>query len=785
VRDAGGIGVGGIGVEFVPVLGSGFASPPIAPTDAAGTANAIWPLGPEAGAAQRLEARVSGLAPAVAAVEVAPLLCDAVGLEAAAAQNIQCAEDSKVYPIPEPACAAPLSELKLEIRGTAQHSAFGSATGTLRCANVEIPLDPLLGGASTAVTVVWREGAPAIVSVGGAIAGTATVTVHPDLAPGTVSLRAAACGADNFHYGRITVDELRMWGDGAYQPRRAPRLEIASGNGQAGATGTPLSAPLVVRVVDGSGDPLPGQTVEFVVVDGLGDVSPSRATSRADGTVAATWTLGWGGGPQTVLARVVEPSTGFTYSRVVFNATAEFEVGLEIASGDDQLGRTGAPLSAPLVVRVTDVLGNPAPGREVVFRVMDRSGGTVSPELTTSGPDGTVEATWTLGWVTGPQAAQAWSDEAGYAAGTVTFHATAEADYAGKCGRDLQGETVTLLATGSVLVVGGTDGCGPLSSSRTYDPLTDSWATAPAMAAPRSWHSATLLPSGDVLVAGGNDSGPYAPGATGTLATALLYRPGVGEWIAAGAMGTARWVHRATILLTGEVLVVGGVEDPPLSTPTAELFDPASGTWRATGSPVRSTGDFSMTLLDSGKVLAAGGDLADPDGVNRLIASAELYDPGTGTWTETGSMASPRRGHTATLLADGRVLVAGGDAGAFNAVSASAEVYDPVTGRWTVTGALSEPRWMSPAVLLPTGKVLAWGGFSAASSPLLTAELYDPGTGSWTLTGSQLASTSHGGAALLPTGRVLSFAATSEVYDPLTGAWTSAAPIPVVRDTLP
>jgi len=166
---------------------------------------------------------------------------------------------------------------------------------------------------------------------------------------------------------------------------------------------------------------------------------------------------------------------------------------------------------------------------------------------------------------------------------------------------------------------------------------------------------------------------------------------------------------------------------------SAELYDPASGSWVATGSMLSERRGFTLTLLPNGTVLAAGGF-----GTNLTVSTAELYDPARGIWTPTDSLQTRRASHTATLLPDGRVLVVGGNSLTsaeeisvpFDPVLASAEIYDPTTGIWTPTGYMGQPRQHHTATLLTNGKVLVAGGDSYFGGVLpTTAEVYDPDTG--------------------------------------------------------
>ena len=168
--------------------------------------------------------------------------------------------------------------------------------------------------------------------------------------------------------------------------------------------------------------------------------------------------------------------------------------------------------------------------------------------------------------------------------------------------------------------------------------------------------------------------------------------------------------HTATLLPNGKVLVAGGYDGNSVALASAELYDPASGTWTATGSLATARDGHTATLLPNGKVLVAGG----LDSSQVAFASAELYDPASGTWTATGSLATARYIHTATLLPNGKVLVAGGLTAA--ALLASAELYDPASGTWTATGSLATARYSHTATLLPNGKVLVAGGSDDSSS---------------------------------------------------------------------
>src|SRR5262249_6464354 len=145
------------------------------------------------------------------------------------------------------------------------------------------------------------------------------------------------------------------------------------------------------------------------------------------------------------------------------------------------------------------------------------------------------------------------------------------------------------------------------------------------------------------------------------LASVELYDPAAGTWSPGPVLATARSGHSATVLADGRVLVAGGVGARGAALKAAELFDPARGQWSATGSMVDARVGHQAVRLADGRVLVTGGELRT-GGATRALAYCELFDPATGSWTPTGSLGTARKGHQATLLPDGRVLVTGGDA---------------------------------------------------------------------------------------------------------------------------
>jgi len=314
---------------------------------------------------------------------------------------------------------------------------------------------------------------------------------------------------------------------------------------------------------------------------------------------------------------------------------------------------------------------------------------------------------------------------------------------------------------------------------------TGTFTATGSMATGRFGHTATLLRDGRVLIAGGftDASGldrgiPINFESRGITASAELYDPMTGQFTPTSNMTVARAYHTATLLQDGRVLIASGVgsDHSEDNLASAELFDPSTGTFTATGN--MSTHSFNdvntATLLSDGRVLITG------------VSRAELYDPASGTFTVTGNMTTPPTFATATLLPDGHVFLANIE---------NAAIYDPATGSFIPTGGPTKEE-TGRAVLLPNGKVLVAGG-NNDPGPGNDAELYDPSIGTFAATGKMTAPRSNLTISRLSDGKALIAGGSTwteftlpdartglaygcclnsvELYDPDTGLFTAAA----------
>ncbi len=305
------------------------------------------------------------------------------------------------------------------------------------------------------------------------------------------------------------------------------------------------------------------------------------------------------------------------------------------------------------------------------------------------------------------------------------------------------GAAATLLNNGTVLLT------GTGASAEIYDPSTNSSTLTGSMSVARSQHTATLLQDGTVLVVGGQLNGTRQ-------ASAETYDPATGTFtVTAGPMSVGRDSHAATRMNDGRVLITGGNINVGITTQavaSAEIYDPVSRTFTAAPDMTSTRQFHNSVLLQSGRVLVASGYIGGSSS-----RTAELYDPATNTFTATaGSMSMARGFSAATMLTDGRVLITGGQNGP---PRNTAEIYDPVTDNFSTVGTMLTTRYQHSATRLADGSVLVAGGFDEVTNssyvlPLASLERFDPATNSFALAGGMEARRARQNAILLPNGTV-------------------------------
>jgi galactose oxidase-like protein/Kelch motif protein len=356
--------------------------------------------------------------------------------------------------------------------------------------------------------------------------------------------------------------------------------------------------------------------------------------------------------------------------------------------------------------------------------------------------------------------------------------------------------TATLLEDGRVLIVGGTNARGvPTTGSEIFDPKANRWIRAASMRTARAAHTATRLSDGSVLVTGGRTG--LNSFAIEMLATAQIYHPNSNSWTEASSMHVPRSTHSATRLHDGRVLVVGGTTLAPGSPlpaaqlEQAEVYDPRRDSWSFAGTGLPALSSQAATLMPNGMVLVTGGSTD----MGFATTGAEVFDPATNRWQpSTWPMATPRYGHTASLLPDGRVVlvggysiqpeVSGGRGYPNGELLTTSEIFDLRGNTLVRVGYSTIPRLEHSSTLLRNGLVLVVGSAYASDAD---SQLFDPrNTADWVSTGRRMDRYLHT-ATLLGDGRVLvaggygvGSASTAWVYSPVS-ATTASTPTQLLQ----
>lgn len=254
----------------------------------------------------------------------------------------------------------------------------------------------------------------------------------------------------------------------------------------------------------------------------------------------------------------------------------------------------------------------------------------------------------------------------------------------------------------------------------------EAWIEIDSMHEARVGHAMVILPNGNILVTGGEGGSP-----NGIKATCEIYDLNTGKWRYTTPMNIARTMHHLVLLRNKKVLAIGGYREK-----SCELFDPLTETWTITDSiPTLRFSNYTVTELKDGRILITGGfRISDDFTYMEYLSNCEIYNPDTESWSIADSLITGRWGHTAVLLENGEMLIAGGST---KTALRTCEIYDPLNDSWSTTASMKEPRFMLASILLPNGNVFISGGDSVGVNIIPTkksCETFDVKNREWSYT---------------------------------------------------
>jgi hypothetical protein len=307
--------------------------------------------------------------------------------------------------------------------------------------------------------------------------------------------------------------------------------------------------------------------------------------------------------------------------------------------------------------------------------------------------------------------------------------------------------TATLLPDGQILIAGGSNGPNVLATAERFNPATETFTRVGDMYHARDLHTASLLTNGRVLVAGGFSTSALSTGATNT---SEIYYPETRRWLEAGTMVSSRSNHTAVVLPDGNVMLIGGFANGVYLN-TTEVYYSTSGKWLPSASMPVARAQHSATLLKDGRIMVVGGLNAGGILGSTLFFNATGDGSGAsdGIWTAGPALAGGQHSHshTATLLPDGRLMVAGGN-DEFGETSTSQIFTNEVAGTWSSYGNLVVPRLSHAAHLLPNGDLLISGGAQSPGNAVTQSERFDVATSSWSLDSNYIVPRAYGTAVM-------------------------------------